>query len=168
MRFNLLGGPGSGKSTTAALVFAAMKKELFSVELVNEYVKAWAYAKQPVDFYDQFYIQAKQMHYEYRFLKNGVRNIVTDSPVCLSYVYGAPSLRGALQHVSDAYDRDFACVNIFIKRGDKPYVAAGRYQDKAKALEIDRRIQDTVSGLQYVDYGDLSAIMGIVQANVSR
>jgi AAA domain-containing protein len=165
MRFNFFGGPGAGKSTTAALVFAAMKKELFSVELVSEYVKAWAYAKQPVDFYDQFYIQAKQMHYEYRFLKNGVKNIVTDSPVALSYVYAPPSLRGALQHVSDTYDQDFASLNIFLVRGDKPYVAAGRYQDKEKALEIDEKIMQIVPNLVFANYGDMDGIMQYIREN---
>jgi Cdc6-like AAA superfamily ATPase len=168
MRFNFLGGPGSGKSTTAALVFAEMKKEMYSVELVSEYVKAWAYANQPVDFYDQFYIQAKQMHYEYRFLKNGVKNVVTDSPVALSYIYAPPSLRGALKHVSDTYDQDFAFFNIFLVRGNKPYIAAGRYQSKDKAIEIDKRIQETVPDLHYVDYGDMGTIMRMVKAAAAR
>jgi len=168
VRINFFGGPGSGKSTTAADVFARLKRELVSVEHVGEYVKAWAYQNRPVDFYDQFYLQAKQMQYEYRFLKAGVRNIVTDSPVALSYVYSAPHLRDVLKLVSDTYDKDFASYNIFLLRGDKPYVAAGRYQSKTKATEIDKKIMDEVKYLTYVPYNDMDMIMNLVMSVVSR
>jgi len=40
---NLLGGPGVGKSTAAAKLFAKYKDEGKSVELVREYVKDWAW-----------------------------------------------------------------------------------------------------------------------------
>jgi hypothetical protein len=168
MRINFFGGPGAGKSTTASEVFARLKRELVSVELVNEYVKAWAYAKQPIDFYDQFYIQAKQMHYEYRFLKNGVKNVITDSPVALSYVYAPPSLAPALKLISDTYDKDFASYNIFLRRQDKPYIAAGRYQDKERAVEIDQKIMSEIQGLTYVPYNDLDTIMRLVTENISK
>ena len=106
------------------------------------------------------------MQYEYRFLKNGVKNVVTDSPVALSYVYAPPSLAPALRLVSDTYDRDFAHFNIFLKRGDKPYVAAGRYQDKARALEIDQKILDEVPNLNIVDYHDTETIKRLVMGVV--
>ena len=40
MRINFLGGPSSGKSTTAAWLFAQLKDRQASIELVTEYVKA--------------------------------------------------------------------------------------------------------------------------------
>lgn len=168
MRINFFGGPGSGKSTTAADVFARLKRELISVEHVGEYVKSWAYGNRPVDFYDQFYLQVKQMQYEYRFLKAGIRNIVTDSPVALAYVYATPHLKPALKLVSDTYDQDFASYNIFLLRGDKPYIGEGRYQSKAKALEVDQKIIDEIKYLTFVPYNDMDTIMNMVMSAVAR
>lgn len=168
MRINFFGGPGAGKSTTAAEVFSRLKRELVSVELVSEYVKAWAYAKQPVDHYDQFYIQAKQMHYEYRLLKNGVKNIVTDSPVALSYIYAPPSLAPALKLVSDTYDKDFDSYNIFLVRGNKTYIASGRYQNKDRAIEIDKKIQQEIRYLAYAPFEDFELIMKLVREAIAK
>lgn len=167
MRINFFGGPGSGKSTMAAYVFYRLKRALYSVEHVSEYVKSWAYQDRPVDFYDQFYLQAKQMQYEYRFLKAGVRNIVTDSPVALGYIYSAPHLHGVLKSISDTYDKDFASVNIFLERGNKKYVAAGRYQSREKAMEVDEKIRKEVKNLIHVPYDAEEKIMGIVLEHVS-
>jgi len=169
VRINFFPGPGAGKTTTAADVFAKLKRLSYQVEHVNEYVKAWAYNNRKVDPFDQFYIQAKQMQYEYRFLKTGVKNIVTDSPVALGYVYSEnPEHKRILKEVSDAFDKEFPCYNIYLLRGDKPYVAAGRYQDKDRALEIDQRVIDEVKYLTYIPYEDFDGIMKLVLGNVER
>jgi len=55
--------------------------------LITEYVKSWATQKRQVTTFDQVYLFGKQMQYEYRFLNNGIKNVVTDSPLILSCVY---------------------------------------------------------------------------------
>lgn len=142
MRFNLLGGPGAGKSETALRLAADIKHDLRSVEHVGEYVKSWAYQKRTVEKFDQVYIFGKQHQYEYRFISSGVKNIITDSPVFLSSVYAPSELALPLTALCMAYDREFPSMNIFIQRGDKPYLQAGRWQTKDEALELDKRIFD--------------------------
>lgn len=83
---NLYGGPGTGKSTTAAWLFALLKARGINAEYVQEYVKQWAWEeRQPVK-YDQFYFFGKQSRKEYSLFKN-VDVIITDSPVSLSSYY---------------------------------------------------------------------------------
>lgn len=168
MRINFLGGPDAGKTTTAADVFSRLKRLRVSVEYVNEYVKAWAYEGRNIDAYDQFYLQAKQMHYEYRFLKHGVKNIVTDSPVCLGYIYAPPSLTPVLRQISDTYDKGFAHVNIYLDRGDKPYDPHGRYQDRERAVEVDKKILAEVPNLIKIPWDDIDQIMTIVLSSIKR
>jgi ABC-type multidrug transport system ATPase subunit len=77
-RIGFLGGPGSGKSTTAAWLFAELKTQNKPVELCNEYVKAWTYLNRAVKEWDQVYCFAKQQQYEFRFLQAGKHVIHID------------------------------------------------------------------------------------------
>lgn len=79
MRICFIGGPCSGKSKTAAWIFSELKERKISVEHVTEYVKSWTYIRRNVKEFDQIYIFAKQQQMEYKFLSNGVKNIITDS-----------------------------------------------------------------------------------------
>ena len=56
MRISLFGGPGSGKSTTAARLFSELKERHYSVEHVSEYVKSWTYMNRKPKGFDQVYI----------------------------------------------------------------------------------------------------------------
>lgn len=144
MRINLFAGPGAGKSTTAARFFAHAKVNGFSIEHVTEYVKAWAYSgRKPTDF-DQVYLFAKQQQYEYRFLSNGVKNIVTDSPtflsVCYAEMYVGEKMANAIWELNKMYGNDYPSTDVFLDRKDKPYQQTGRFQTKKQAQEIDNRI----------------------------
>jgi tRNA uridine 5-carbamoylmethylation protein Kti12 len=57
---NLFGGPGIGKSTIAADLFALMKREGYNVELVNEYAKEVTWEGHFSYLDDEFYILAHQ------------------------------------------------------------------------------------------------------------
>ncbi len=151
MRVNFFAGPGAGKSTTTARVFSQLKERHVSVEHVGEYVKSWAYKKQQINKWDQIYIFGKQQQYEYRYLSQGVRNIVTDSPCFLSVVYSlfygrksAENIASAVAMLCKEYDEDHPCLNIFLDRGSKTYVQEGRYQSYGSAKDVDKFMEETL------------------------
>lgn len=153
MRINLYAGPGAGKSTTAAMLFAKMKIAGYSVELVSEYVKAWAIAKRAPVGFDQVYLMGKQLQYEYRFLSNGIQNVITDSPVLLSACYTRayyPALTSVADHMDAIileYEKQHPAINIFLDRGDKEYKTEGRYQTQEAAQKLDGVVRETLDRL---------------------
>jgi hypothetical protein len=153
LRINLYAGPGAGKSTTAAMLFAKMKILGYSIELVSEYVKGWAIAKRAPVGFEQVYLMGKQLQYEYRFLSHGIHNIVTDSPVLLSACYARafyPELKDVATHMEAIiaeYERHHPSINIFLDRGDKPYSTEGRYQTKEQAQALDTVVKDSLNRL---------------------
>lgn len=177
MRINLYAGPGAGKSTTAAMLFAKLKIAGYSIELVSEYVKAWAIAKRAPVGFDQVYLMGKQLQYEYRFLSNGIKNVIADSPVLLSACYtraNYPDLINVADHMDGIvmeYERQHPAINIFLDRGDKEYKTEGRFQSKEGAQRIDNVVRDTLNrlGLVYTTFSfyDNDAIFEFIKANAT-
>jgi hypothetical protein len=140
---NLWGGPGSGKSTTAAEVFAIMKHAGMSVELITEYVKAWAWRGERIGEFDDIYLFAKQSRRE-SACYGKVDWLITDSPLGLSAVYER------LYHPSNTFMRDVCAahrtrqhaagithVNCLVRR-----VQAGRYEDETAARRVDGIVEE--------------------------
>ncbi len=142
---NLWGGPGSGKSTTAAEIFAHLKKQGINCELVQEYIKGWVWEERKRIFGDQLYILAKQVRKE-QILLGKVDFIITDSPVWFSafYDWSASEYKreSALANVIEDYQLSLKkeghdVYDLFISRADRPFNPAGRYQSENQAKEID-------------------------------
>lgn len=159
MRINLFGGPGSGKSTTAAWIFSKLKKKNYSCELISEYVKSWAIAKRQVVGFDQVYLFGKQMQAEYKFLSNGVKHIITDSPVLLSACYTRTyfddlGIADHLEAIEGEYENRWPSLNIFLNRTGKAYRTEGRYQTEDDAVTMDIIIKDTLNrlGVEYKEF----------------
>jgi nicotinamide riboside kinase len=141
---NLLGGPSSGKSVTAALLFAKMKLAGYKVELVTEYAKDLVYAdRKSVLETNQLYILAKQ---NYRLVNTigKVDYIITDTCLLLSNVY--PEFYG--QYLTDAFrevvQETFSCyinLNFFIDRPSH-FEEYGRTQNLEESKRLDQMIMD--------------------------
>lgn len=140
---NLFAGSGSGKSTTAALLFGEMKMCGLNVELVREYVKTWAWQGKKVADMDQLYLLGKQINYE-KLLFDKVDYIVTDSPVLICGVYedfwsgGKRTYAGeaAKAFLAHAKEKNHTYKNYFVNRM-KPFDPRGRYETEEQAKEID-------------------------------
>lgn len=83
---NLFSGPGAGKSTMAADIFAKLKRAGVNSELASEYAKDKVWEKSLSILENQIYVFGKQHHRLFR-LKSQVDVIVTDSPILLSAIY---------------------------------------------------------------------------------
>jgi nicotinamide riboside kinase len=153
---NMYGGPGTGKSTTAAGLFSELKMRNVNCEYVQEYAKdkAWEFGdtllEVPKVFQAQEYIFGKQ-HFRIRRCADDVEVIITDCPLLLGHVYmppdfPIPSLRLAIREAYDLYDN----LDIFLIR-QKEYNPKGRLQTEPEAKELDTRVQSMLS-IQEVDY----------------
>lgn len=138
-RINIFGGPGAGKSTYAAKLYVQMKEEGKSVELVQEFVKQFAYLGKRVQGWDCVYAFAKQLEAEHKMLQH-VDTIITDSPLLLQCVYNQNEL---LKQLAEDFEREFSSINIFVMRKGK-YVAEGRFETLEEAKKIDTKILETI------------------------
>src|SRR3990167_3023132 len=84
----LYGGPGSGKSTMAALLFGKIKQLGFNCELNREYIKEWYWEKRQIQPGDQTYFFAKMSRRERTYILNNLDFIITDSPLIITHFYG--------------------------------------------------------------------------------
>lgn len=132
---NFYGGPGSGKSTTAAGLFYKLKLAGLRVELVQEYAKDLTWERRYGALENQAYVFAKQLQRLHR-IEGQVDIAVTDSPLLLSLMYtpaGYPStFRPFVLDMISRYEN----VNYFLSR-TKPYQQYGRVQTEDEAKEID-------------------------------
>lgn len=143
----LYGGPGTGKSTTAAHLFALAKQDNINSELVREYVKGWLWEGREVKPGDQPYIASKQSRKE-RICFGSVDLIISDSPMYLGQFYeekydtSYPVVGHLIKkHIEFAEQEEYEFVHIFLKRL-KEYNPAGRYQNELEAIECDKEIRD--------------------------
>lgn len=139
---NLFGGPGCGKSTTAAGLFYQMKHDGQRVELVTEYAKDIVWADRHRELDDQLYITGKQ-HHRLFHLKNKVDYCITDSPLILSLVYNRTMPQSFHPFVIDVFHM-YDNYAIILKR-TKPYMLFGRTQTEEEARELDRQIFSLVN-----------------------
>lgn len=152
---NLIGAPGSGKSTTASELFAKMKWLGYDVELVSEYAKELVWEERNETFKNELYLFAKQHHRMFR-LNGKVKYIITDRPLILSVFYNKKYGDNSntfktlvLQEVNK-----FKNIDIFLNR-TKPYVQKGRNQteegSKEFALEMFNIVKEYCPDLKIID-----------------
>lgn len=131
---NLIGGPGSGKSTCASGIFYQLKKLGVNCELALEFAKdkVWEESLKILD--DQLYVFGKQYHRLFR-LNGKVDVIITDSPLLVSILYNKTPSEYFDKLVVEQY-HTFNNLLFFIDRAET-YQTEGRLQTKDESMELD-------------------------------
>lgn len=146
---NLFGGPGSGKSTTAAGVYYNMKMLHLDVQLVLEYAAELTYEEHFNALNDQTEILGEQ-HKRIRRLEGKVDCVVTDSPFLMGIVYGrentVPQPKSFEMYVADLFKK-YDNVNFYLERGNGPYRQVGRYHTEEEAFLKDKQIHGLLEEL---------------------
>ncbi len=147
---NLFAGPGAGKSTIMAGVFAELKWRGIDCEMVTEYAKDKVWEESfNVVLNCQPYVFGKQLFRCFR-LNGKVQIVVTDSPILLSPIYDKEKSPAFLSYVLEQFNK-FKNLNIFLKRV-KEYNPNGRLQTRLEAIKKDREILSLLNSNQ-VAYG---------------
>jgi len=150
---NLFGGPGSGKSTTAAGLFYFMKLRHQSVDLVTEYAKELVWEgrlQEMLDKQEDIFVEQQR---RIRRLRDNVDYAVVDSPLLFSYIYPKmneqqrginrwPALKEFMSFVVAVY-KTYDNVNVFLERPES-FEENGRDHDREEAEAIDQAIKDVL------------------------
>lgn len=138
---NLIGPPGAGKTTIAALLFAKLKILGKKTEYAQEVAKTLVWAQRFDDLNNQHNVSNKQ----YKILKmiNGnVEYIVTDGPLLNGLYYNRHNVNNVCdikkteEFIMKCYKK-FDNINIYITRGNFEYEQAGRIETEQQSHEIE-------------------------------
>ena len=136
---NIIGGPGSGKSTQAAILFGQLKIMGYNCELVTEYPKDKVWEESFKIMNNQLYLFAKQHQRMWR-IHDKVDIIITDSPLLQFLAYSEHMSNSFKNLIIDEFNQ-FENINIFINRNKNIYQTIGRTQTYDEAYILDQQIK---------------------------
>lgn len=164
---NLIGAPGSGKSTLMSAVFAELKWRQIDCELVTEFAKDLVWDERFDDMKDEIYIFAKQNHRLFR-VNGKVDVVVTDRPLLLTILYNN-RYGGGNQELNTLVLKEFneyQNINFLLKRVNK-YNPIGRVQTEKESDEIADSIKETLN-IHNIPYTELPGNADSVPIIVNR
>jgi len=148
INISLFGGPGTGKSTTAAGLFYNMKTNDYKVEYIQEYAKELTFGKDYTKLSDQLLILGEQHHRMFR-LKDQVDYLIHDSPFVMGLVYlqydkYLPK-NEYIELIVKMY-KSYNNINIFLERNveEHGYQEYGRNQSLDNAIIKDKEIKQVL------------------------
>lgn len=141
---NGYGGPGAGKSTACMEITAALKKEGYNAEYVQEYAKELVYEK------DMEMLDGSPEH-QYEILKEQTRRmdrlydqvdfIVTDSPVMLNTIYNK-QLTPEYESLVNELQGEYINYSFFMERDASNFEEEGRIHNLTESIDKDNEIKD--------------------------
>lgn len=167
---NLFAGPGCGKSTTAAALFALMKRRGLNVEMITEFAKDLVWTERNKELGDQIYIFGKMYHKLWR-LRDKVDYVITDSPLPFCSYYDREGLPYFNELVMSAFN-SFDNINFVLER-NFPYQQEGRYQTEEEAKQVHQDILQLIADngikidqhINTADFDSEYAIEGFLEEN---
>jgi hypothetical protein len=170
MRVCFYGGPGVGKSTLAAMVFGELRRNGESAELVQEWIKEWAYQGRRSRSFDSVYVLANQLHMEDQLFQVGVETVITDSPLYLQCMYirlQHLEVDEELLRIAHRFEDVYPSVNFYVERAPGNYEARGRYENLSEARRMDEYILDSLHAW-HVDFtvvapGDVRTVLEVIR-----
>lgn len=135
---NFLAGPGAGKSTMAAHLFAELKWRGVAVELVTEYAKDLVWEEAYITLRNQLAVFGEQYRRLER-LRGKVNIAITDAALINSLVYNAGNTSDSFEKLVLESFHTFININFFVERS-KPYTKFGRVENYRQALDKDEEI----------------------------
>jgi len=161
---NLWAGPGTGKSTMAAGIFAALKWNKIDCELISEYAKQIVWEESYTKLNNQIYLFGKQYSKHYN-LEGKVKVVITDSPIPMGCVYDAGKTKYLKELTLSEFEK-FENMNYFLIR-TKDYNPNGRMQTLEEAIEKDSEIKSFMEQHD-IPYTDMPATQESVLAIVEE
>lgn len=134
---NFFAGPGAGKSTLCAAVFAELKFRGINCEMALEWVKDMIWEESTKVIENQFYVFGQQQH-RLKRLNGKVDYIVTDAPILNSLIYDAKGDTD-FEKIIIKVNSEVENINFFVNRAES-YTEKGRIHSLEEALDLDRRI----------------------------
>jgi len=160
---NLLGGPGVGKSTLTAAIFAKLKDAGIDCEMSSEFAKELVWEQRNETFKDELYIFAKQAHRLFR-LNGKVDVVITDRPLILTCFYAQND--EALCNF--CYDRFSSYNNMnYLLTRKKVYNPNGRNQTEDEAKSVDKGIR-TILNNYNISYDEVPGSVESVDIIVNK
>ncbi|BCG50220.1 AAA family ATPase [Ralstonia phage RP13] len=134
---NFLAGPGVGKTSTTAALFAELKYRNHNVEAAWEYAKELAWQDNPTfDQNEIFRVQSQRIA-----VARKTELVITDGPLLMQTTYLTDADAKLYPKIVMEYHK-YDNLNIVLKRSStKPYNPNGRYQTEEQAKEKDGEIE---------------------------
>ena len=140
----VINGPGAGKSTACLEITAALKKEGYNAEYVQEYAKELVYEKNmemldgsPEHQYEILKEQTRRMDRLY----DQVDFIVTDSPILLNEIYNK-ELTPEYESLVNELQGEYINYSFFMERDASNFEEEGRIHNLTESIEKDNEIKD--------------------------
>lgn len=154
---NLIGGPGCGKSVTAAQLFVDLKKKTgLKIEYFQEYVKPLVWRAEDPEHKERGEEAIEDLNNQrsisnsiYKLLKvmaSQLDVIVTDGSIFhgiyynQANIYNTSDIKKTEDFIIEKF-REFNNYNVFLERGSIKYEQEGRQQDYQEALLADQGLK---------------------------